>query len=180
MFTLQEFKMKKILLTVALSLAMGMVASAKSVVVYFSAEFGATRAVAEQIAKITGSDILEIKPKVAYTKADLNWRDSNSRTTKECHNLGTVRPELAEKLDISGYDTVYIGYPIWWGEAPNILYTFVESADFSGKTVYPFCTSGSSGVGASAKNLARKAAGEWKGGKRFTRSVSESEVNGWK
>lgn len=172
--------MKKMFLTAAMAFAMGMVASAKSVVVYFSAEFGATRAVAEQIAKITGSDILEIKPKVAYTKADLNWRDSNSRTTKECHNLATVRPEMAATLDISGYDTVYVGYPIWWGEAPNILYTFVEGADFSGKTVYPFCTSGSSGVGASAKNLAKKAQGEWKGGKRFSRGVSESEVKNWK
>lgn len=172
--------MKKIILTVATTFAMCMMANAKSVVVYFSAEFGATRAVAEQIAKITGSDILEIKPKVAYTKADLNWRDSNSRTTKECHNLATVRPEMAETLDISGYDTIYIGYPIWWGEAPNILYTFIESADFSGKTVYPFCTSGSSGVGASAKNLAKNAQGEWKSGKRFTRSVSESELKGWK
>lgn len=172
--------MKKIILTIAMSLGIGMMASAKSVVVYFSAESGTTRAVAEKIAKITGSDILEIKPKVAYTKADLNWRDSNSRTTKECHNLATVRPEMAEPLDISGYDTVYIGYPIWWGEAPNILYTFVEGADFSGKTVYPFCTSGSSGVGASAKNLAKKSRGEWKGGKRFTRNVSESEVKGWK
>lgn len=172
--------MKKFILTIALTFAVCMMASAKSVVIYFSAEYGTTRAVAEKIAKITGSDILEIKPKVVYTKADLNWRDSNSRTTKECHNLATVRPEMAETLDISGYDTVYIGYPIWWGEAPNILYTFVESTNFNGKTVYPFCTSGSSGVGASAKNLAKKAQGEWKGGKRFTRNVSESEVKGWK
>ncbi len=171
--------MKKILLTIAAAFAVNMAASAKSVVVYFSAEVGATRAVAEQIAKITGSDIFEIKPRVAYTKADLNWRDSNSRTTKECHNLATVRPEMAA-LDISGYDTVYIGYPIWWGEAPNILYTFVESADFSGKTVYPFCTSNSSGVGGSARNLARNAKGEWKSGKRFTRSVSEAQVKDWK
>lgn len=172
--------MKRILLTMAAALAVNAAVSAKSVVVYFSAEVGATRTVAEQIAKITGSDILEIKPKVAYTKADLNWRDSNSRTTKECHSLATVRPEMAAALDISSYDTVYIGYPIWWGEAPNILYTFVESADFSGKTVYPFCTSGSSGIGGSARNLARKAKGEWKGGKRFTRSVSEAQVKDWK
>lgn len=172
--------MKKILLTIAAVFAVNMAASAKSVVVYFSAEFGNTRNAAQQIAKITGSDILEIKPRVPYTKADLNWRDSNSRTTKECHNLAAVRPEMAEVLDISFYDTVYIGYPIWWGEAPNILYTFVESADFGGKTVYPFCTSGGSGIGASAKNLARNAKGDWKNGKRFTLSVSEAQVKDWK
>ncbi len=87
---------------------------------------------------------------------------------------------MATALDISFYDTVYIGYPIWWGEAPNILYTFVESADFSGKTVYPFCTSGSSGIGGSARNLARNAKGDWKSGKRFSRTVSEAQVRDWK
>ena len=171
--------MKKFFLAFAAFFAMSFMASAKSVVVYFSVT-GSTRAVAEQIAKITGSEILEIRPKIAYTKDDLNWRDSNSRTSNECHNLGTVRPEIADVPDISEYDTVYLGYPIWWGESPNILYTFVDSTDFSGKTVYPFCTSGSSGVGSSAKNLARKAKGEWKSGKRFAHSVSEAEVKDWK
>lgn len=173
--------MKKIFLATAVFFAMNIMASAKSIVIYFSVT-GTTRAVAEKIAKITESEILEIKPKVAYSKIDLNWQDPNSRTSKECHGLDTIRPEIAESIDLSGYDTVYLGYPIWWGQAPNILYTFVENTDFNGKTIYPFCTSGSSGVGSSAKNLSSKSKGKWNDGKRFASAneVNELDIKSWK
>lgn len=155
-------------------------AQSKSAVIYFSAT-GTTRQAAQKIANITGSDLIEIKPEQPYTSADLNWRDNNSRTTKECNALETIRPAMKEKIDISGYDTIYLGYPIWWYQAPNIVYTFVESVDFNGKTVYPFCTSGGSSIGTSATNLAKKTTGAtWKSGKRFSRNVSENEVKNWK
>jgi len=155
-------------------------AQTKSAVIYFSAT-GTTRAAAREIANITGSDLIEIKPEQPYTSADLNWNDNNSRTTKECNALETIRPAMAEKIDISGYDTIYLGYPIWWYQAPNIVYTFVESVNFAGKTVYPFCTSGGSSIGSSATNLAKKTTGAtWKSGRRFGRKVSESEVKNWR
>lgn len=173
--------MKKIItLFTALFIGGIVMAQSKSAVIYFSAT-GITRSVAQKIAGITGSDLIEIKPEQPYTSQDLNWNDNNSRTTKECNALETIRPAMKVKIDISGYDTIYLGYPIWWSQAPNIVYTFVESADFSGKTVYPFCTSGGSSIGTSATNLAKKTPGAvWKSGKRFGRNVSENEVKNWR
>ena len=151
----------------------------KTLVVYFSAS-GNTKAAAEKIAKITGADIYQILPAQPYSSADLNWHDSNSRTTHE-QNDSSVRPEISsEKLDLTGYDTIYIGYPIWWGEEPRIMDTFVESYDFGDITMIPFCTSSSSGMGRSGKNLANNAkSGNWQDGKRFSESVSESELKSW-
>ena len=160
-------------------LCVGGMAMAKSAVVYFSAT-GTTKAAAEQIAKITGSDILQIEPKVPYTSADLDWQDKNSRTTKECNDLKNVRPEMAKKLDVSAYNTIYLGFPIWWYQAPNIIYTFVESVDMNGKNIYPFFTSGGSGVGSSVKNLSKKAPkAVWKEAKRISGAVSEKAIKGW-
>ena len=148
-------------------------------VVYFSAT-GTTKGVAEKIASITGADTYEIKAAQEYTDDDLNWNDSNSRTTKE-QNDPSVRPEIgSEMVSLDGYTTIYIGYPIWWGEEPRIMDTFVESYSFDGITVIPFCTSGGSGIGRSGQNLADNAgSGNWLDGQRFGGSVSEADLQSW-
>lgn len=148
-------------------------------VVYFSAT-GNTKGVAEKIAAITGGDLYEIKAAQEYTDADLDWNDSDSRTTKE-QNDSSIRPEIgSESVSFEGYSTIYIGYPIWWGEEPRIMDTFVESYSFDGITVIPFCTSSSSGIGRSGQNLADNAgSGTWLDGKRFGSGASEDEVKSW-
>ena len=146
---------------------------------YFSAT-GNTRSVAEKIASITGADTYEIKAAQEYTDADLDWNDSDSRTTHE-QNDASARPEIgSDPVSLERYKTVYIGYPIWWGEEPRIMDTFVESYDFSGITMIPFCTSSSSGIGRSGKNLADNAkSGNWLEGARFSGSASEDELKSW-
>lgn len=148
-------------------------------VVYFSAT-GTTKSVAEKIASITGGDLYEIKAAQEYTDADLNWNDSSSRSTKE-QNDSSVRPEIgSEAVSFDGYTTIYIGYPIWWGEEPRIMDTFVESYSFDGITVIPFCTSSSSGIGRSGKNLAENAgSGNWLDGQRFGAGTSEADIYSW-
>ena len=148
----------------------------KTLVVYFSAT-GTTKGVAEQIASVTGADIYEITAAQTYTSDDLNWNDSNSRTTLEQNNK-SVRPAISsETLKLDGYSTVFIGYPIWWGEEPRIMDTFVESYKFDGITMIPFCTSGGSGIGSSGKNLEANAkSGNWLEGERLSGS---SEIEGW-
>lgn len=150
-----------------------------TLVVFFSVT-GTTKGVAEKIAGITGADTYEIKAAQEYTDADLDWNDSNSRSTKE-QNDSSVRPEIgSEAVSLDGYSTIYIGYPIWWGEEPRIMDTFVESYNFDGITVIPFCTSGSSGIGRSGQNLADNAGGgTWLDGKRFGGDVSEDEIRVW-
>ena len=147
-------------------------------VVVFSAT-GTTKAVAERIAEYTGGDLYEIKAAQEYTSADLNWNDSNSRTTKE-QNDKNARPAIGSAdLSLDGYKTIFIGYPIWWGEEPRILDTFVEKYNFDGITCVPFCTSGGSGVGRSDKNLADHAgSGNWISGKLLN-SVSDSDLHSW-
>lgn len=153
--------------------------SGKALVAYFSAT-GTTKGVAEQIAIATGADTYEIIAAQPYTSDDLNYNDSNSRSTKE-QNDKTVRPAIgSEKIDLAGYDTIYIGFPIWWGEEPRIMDTFVESGDFSGKTVIPFCTSGGSSINTAAENLKINAGGgDWKDGRRFSADVSRAEIEEW-
>ena len=148
-------------------------------VVYFSAT-GTTKGVAEKIASITGADIYEIKPAQEYTSEDLDWNDSDSRTTHE-QNDPSVRPEIgSDPVSLDGYSTVYIGFPIWWGEEPRIMDTFVESYNFDGITMIPFCTSSSSGIGMSGKNLESNAgSGNWLDGERFGGGVSEEELQAW-
>ena len=150
--------------------------SGKTLVVYFSAT-GTTKGVAEQIASVTGAETYEITAAQKYTEDDLNWHDQNSRTTKE-QNDKTVRPEIgSEKINLDGYDTIFIGFPIWWGEEPRIMDTFVESYDFNGKTMIPFCTSGGSGIGSSGDNLKTNAgSGNWLEGERLS---SSSDIEGW-
>ena len=151
----------------------------RTLVVYFSAT-GTTKGVAEKIASITGADIYEIKAAQEYTDADLDWHDKNSRTTHE-QNDGSARPEIgSDPLSLEGYKTIYIGYPIWWGEEPRIMDTFVESYDFDGITMIPFCTSGGSGIGRSGQNLAENAgSGNWLDGERLGGGASEEELRTW-
>ena len=154
--------------------------SAKDVlVVYFSAT-GTTKGVAEKIASITNADIYQIKPAQEYTTEDLDWNDSDSRTTHE-QNDPSVRPEIgSDPVSLDGYSTVYIGFPIWWGEEPRIMDTFVESYNFDGITMIPFCTSSSSGIGMSGKNLESNAgSGNWLDGERFGGGVTEEELQTW-
>ncbi|MGN1089981.1 MAG: flavodoxin [Huintestinicola sp.] len=150
----------------------------KKLVAYFSAS-GVTKAAAERLARAIGADIFEIKPKVPYTRADLDWTNKNSRSSIECSDANS-RPEIAERLsDISGYDTIYIGFPIWWYVAPKIIDTFVESYDFSGKTIIPFATSGGSGMGRTVevlKSLCPSA--NWKVGKVIN-GMSEKALADW-
>ena len=148
-------------------------------VVVFSAT-GTTKGVAEKIAAIEDADLYEILAAEPYSDADLNWHDSNSRTTKEQDDR-SARPAIAsDTTDLSGYERIYVGYPIWWGEEPRILDTFVESYDFGSAVMIPFCTSASSGIGRSGRNLADHAnGGSWLDGKRFPGNVSESDLENW-
>ena len=150
-----------------------------TLVVYFSAT-GTTKGVAEKIAAITGADLYEIKAAQEYTSADLDWNDSDSRTTHE-QNDKSARPEIgSDPVSLDGYSTIYIGFPIWWGEEPRIMDTFVESYDFDGITMIPFCTSGGSGIGMSGKNLESNAgSGKWLEGDRLNGSASEEELKAW-
>ena len=152
----------------------------KAVVVYFSCT-GNTKDVASKIASSAHCKTYEIVPSKPYTTEDLNYNNRKSRASKE-NNDASARPEIS--ADIAGwdsYDTVFLGYPIWFGKAPKILYTFVETHDFQGKKVIPFCTSGSSGIGSSAKDLAAlaKDSGKWIDGTRFSASVKEKDITEW-
>lgn len=148
-------------------------------VAYFSAT-GNTRAVAEKIAALTGGDLYEIVPAQPYTSEDLDWRNSQSRSSQEMDDPD-ARPEIAgSPVEMDGYGTLYLGYPIWHGQAPRILSTFVESCDLEGVRVIPFCTSGSSGIGSSADSLAEQAGGGvWLEGRRFDSGVPDSELQAW-
>ncbi len=150
----------------------------KILVAYFSAT-GTTKTLAEYIANGLNADIYEIVPKEPYTDADLNYSDDKSRSTIEM-NDSAARPKISGSVENMGqYDIVFVGYPIWWGEAPRIVNTFVESYDFSGKTIIPFCTSGSSGIGSSASNLQKLSDGEWISGQRFSGGISRNEIIEW-
>jgi len=150
-----------------------------TLVVYFSVT-GNTRGVAEKIADITGADVYEIKAAKEYTSEDIDYDNSDSRTTHE-QNDSSARPEIgSDTISLEGYTTIYIGYPIWWGQEPRIMDTFVESYDFDGITMIPFCTSGSSDIGQSGQNLADNAgSGSWLEGKRFASDASEDEIRTW-
>ena len=148
-------------------------------VAFFSAT-GTTKGVAERIASVTGGDLYEILAAEPYTSDDLNYNDNDSRSTKE-QNDKNVRPEIgSEDISLEGYTTIYLGFPIWWGEEPRILDTFVEKYSFDGITVIPFCTSGGSGIGRSGPNMeALAGTGTWLDGQRFDGNVSEAELESW-
>lgn len=148
-------------------------------VAYFSAT-NTTEGVAEYIANGLDAKLYEIVPKEPYTDADLDYNDDSSRSTIEMNDPG-ARPEISGSVEnIDQYDIVFLGYPIWWGEAPRIVSTFVESYDFSGKTIVPFCTSGGSGMGSSASNLEQLTSGAtWLEGRRLNGGDSQDTVMEW-
>ena len=153
----------------------------KTLVAYYSAS-GNTARVAKDIAAATGADLFEIVPTQVYTSDDLNWTNANSRVSREHddESLRNVPLTSTTVADWSGYDTVFIGYPIWWGIAAWPMSSFVAVNDFTGKTVIPFCTSTSSGIGQSGKLLAELAdAGTWLDGQRFSRGSSEADIASW-
>ena len=150
-------------------------------VVYYSAS-GNTEAVAGYIAEATGGDLFAITPAEPYTSDDLNWTDENSRVSQEYadESLRDVELTTTEVENWDSYDTVFIGYPIWWGIAAWPTDSFVEANDFTGKTVVPFCTSSSSGLGQSGELLAELAGtGDWLEGQRFRSGVSQEDVSEW-
>ena len=153
----------------------------KTLVVYFSAT-GNTKAAAEAIAAATGGDLLELEPAEPYTSADLDYNNADSRVSRE-HDDASLRDVALKTTTVANwadYDTVYIGYPIWWGIAAWPVDTFVKANDFTGKTVIPFCTSGSSDIGESGTQLAALAGtGDWQTGKRFASAVTQQEVADW-
>ncbi len=155
--------------------------SGNVLVVYYSAT-GNTQAVAETIADTTGGDLFELEPAEPYTDADLDYTDDNSRVSKEYADESLRDVELVSTTvdNWDSYDTVFVGYPIWWGIAAWPVDTFVENNDFTGKTVIPFCTSSSSGIGDSGTLLADLAGtGDWQDGERFRSGADASDVQDW-
>ena len=163
----------------------------KAVVLYFS-NTGTTKSVAKKIKKTTKGKLIEIKAKDPYTEEDLDWGDENSRVAKEHESAAspaksTVRPKIRNlktiKKAVKKADVVYIGYPIWWGEAPHIMYTLVEKISLKKKIVVPFCTSMSSGMGSSAKHLKKNAViskkTKWLKGRNFYGGSTQKKVGRW-
>ena len=149
-------------------------------VTYFSAS-GETARLAKTIAQVAGAGLYEIRPVRPYTAADLNWHNPNSRSSVEMRDPDS-RPEIAGNIpELTPYDTVFVGFPIWWYVAPTIINTFLESEDFSGKTVIPFATSGGSGVGETDKYLHLSCSEQtaWRPAKRFAGSASPAELQKW-
>lgn len=151
----------------------------KTLVAYFSAS-GVTAKVADKLAKAINADLYEIAPEVPYTKADLNWMDKKSRSSVEMNDRSS-RPAIGTIVEnMDQYDTVFVGFPIWWYREPSIIDTFMESYDFTGKTVILFATSGGSGLGDSYKNLQALAPGaKVINGEKFPGSVSEDKLRAW-
>ncbi len=151
----------------------------KTLVAFFSAS-GTTKKLAENLSKVIGADLYEIKPAVPYTKADLNWMDKKSRSSVEMDNANS-RPELADNsAQIEKYDRIFIGFPIWWYTAPTIVRTFLESYDFSGKNIALFATSGGSGIGNTAKELSSSCPNAViKDGNVFNGKVSDEKLKQW-
>ena len=150
----------------------------KKLVAYFSAS-GVTEKMAKTLAEVTGADFFEIQPAVPYTTADLDWMNKKSRSSVEMSNPDS-RPEIGNKIpDMGQYDTVFVGFPIWWYVAPTIINTFLESYDFTGKKIATFATSGGSGMGKTDSILKKCAPNaDWKEGKRFG-SADKNALKAW-
>ena len=151
----------------------------KVLVVYFSAT-GHTKTIAEYLQAALDADLYEVVPQEPYTDADLDYNTDGCRANRE-QNDDSARPAISGSVeDMDGYDVVFIGYPIWWGQAPKIVYTFLESYDLSSKTIVPFCTSGSSGIDGSLGGLQALAPdADWLTGQRFSASASAADVQSW-
>lgn len=150
-----------------------------ALVAYFSAT-GTTAKAAKTLAKAVDGELYEIKPAVAYTSADLNWRDQNSRSSVEMKDPSS-RPALADTdAPVAGYDVIFLGFPVWWYVAPTILNTFLEAYDFTGKSIVLFATSGSSGLGKAAEGLQSSAPGaKIVDGRMLNGSLDEAELKAW-
>lgn len=151
----------------------------RKLVAYFSAS-GVTAKVAERLSEAIGADLYEIEPQVSYTKADLDWMDKTSRSTIEMNDQ-TSRPAISGKRDNMGdYDTIFVGFPIWWYVAPTIINTFLESYDFTGKTIIPFATSGGSGMGKTNEKLLPSCIGaKLVDGKVLAPNIKIAELSAW-
>ena len=150
----------------------------KALTAYFSAS-GVTKQLAERLAAAVGADLFEIAPETPYTKEDLDWRNAQSRSSVEMKDPA-CRPAIAGKTDIAPYDVVFVGFPVWWYREPSIIDTFMEAYDFTGKTVVPFATSGTSGIGDAGKNMQALAPGaRVEAGKRFDAKAAEAELKAW-
>ncbi len=151
----------------------------KTLIAYFSAT-NTTEGIANHLDAILDADLYEIVPETPYTSDDLNYNDSNSRSSQEMDDPG-ARPAISGGVEnMEQYDVIFLGYPIWWGEAPRIISTFLESYDLSGKIIAPFCTSASSPLGSSAENLQELTDGvTWLEGRRFSGGASASDVQSW-
>ena len=150
----------------------------KRLVAYFSAS-GVTKKTAEMVAEAAGADLYEITPKVPYTKADLNWMDKKARSTVEMNDK-KFRPELGgEEIDVSAYDVIFVGFPIWWYVAPTIINTFLEKHDFSGKKIILFATSGGSGFGNTVSELQPSASNAQIVEGKLLNRMSKQEISDW-
>ncbi|OED30402.1 flavodoxin [Methanosphaera sp. WGK6] len=141
----------------------------KTAIIYFSASTNkVTKNIAQKLAQINNDDIYEIKPVDEYTNADLNWNDSNSRTTQEKEN-NNIRPEIASNIDITNYDNIILGFPVWWYTAPAIIKTFLENNNFTNKTIKIFVTSGGTGINEVETKITQEYPEiNWKNGERLT------------
>ena len=168
--------MKKVILLLLIGGLLMTSTYAKTIVCFFSCT-GNTKALAQTTAKALDADIFEIVPEDPYTDADLDWHDSKSRTSKEANDAKS-RPSIKTKVDLSKYDTVVLAFPIYWGTAPKIMWTFVEQNDLSGKNVVAICTSGGSGISGAEKDLKAHASKSavWKKGERFYANTKEAEL----
>lgn len=152
--------------------------SKKILVAYFSAS-GVTAKAAWKLAEVSGADLYEIKPEIPYTRADLDWMDKKSRSSIEMNDPSS-RPGIADRLpDMGKYDVIFVGFPIWWYVAPTIINTFLESYDFSGKTILPFATSGGSGMGKTNEGLEKSCPGAKLMAGKLLNGVSDMEMKTW-
>ena len=151
----------------------------KKLVAYFSAS-GVTESVARNLSQTAGADLYRIQPEVPYTSADLDWMNKKSRSSIEMNDPASRPAIAAEDLDISSYDVVFLGFPVWWYMAPTIINTFLETYDFSGKTVIPFATSGSSGIENCEKKLQQQYPSiNWKSGKLLNGHPGQDVLDSW-
>ena len=152
--------------------------SKKILVAYFSAS-GVTAKAAWKLAEVSGADLYEIKPEIPYTRADLDWMDKKSRSSIEMNDPSS-RPGIADRLpDMGKHDVIFVGFPIWWYVAPTIINTFLESYDFSGKTIIPFATSGGSGMGKTNDGLEKSCPGAKLMAGKLLNGVSSAEMKAW-
>ena len=150
----------------------------KIAIIYFSAT-GTTKKVAGYIKDATGGDLIEIVPKEKYTDSDLNYGNDNSRANKE-QNDSNARPKISNNINTDSYDDIYLGYPIWWGDVPKIILTFLDNHNLDSKTIIPFCTSGNTGISSSLSTLKNYNKNiKWIDGKRFSSSATQDEVTNW-